>query len=61
MIVIKEINSLDNEDLIDLYTDVVRVNHYDPCETPQFAKNLQAASITQSDLRNMILSRMNND
>ena len=52
---------LDNEDLVDLYSDFVRVNHYDPCETPQFAKDLYEAGISVYDLKREVLKRMNND
>lgn len=49
---------LDNEDLLDLYTRLVEVDHYDPCETPAFAQELRAEGISQYDLKRLILKRM---
>ena len=58
MINIDKIRLLDNEDLIDLYAAIVRIDHYDPFVTPQFAKDLHDAGITQYDIKEEILSRM---
>lgn len=55
---LEEIRELDNDDLVDLYTEIVKVNHYDPCETPLFAKQLYAAGVSQYDIKKLILARM---
>ena len=53
-----EIKELDNRELLELYADIVRVNHYDPCQTPQFAVDLRAAGISSYDIRAIVLARM---
>lgn len=55
---IEDIRKLDNEKLLGIYTDFVAINHYDPFETPQFAKDLYEAKISEDDLRGIILERM---
>lgn len=53
-----KLDHLDNEDLLDLYTELVRVDHYDPCETPAFVQELRAAGISQHHIKKFILERM---
>ena len=58
---LEEIKSLSNKELVELYADLVRVDHYDPCETPKFAKALWNEGISQYVLRNLIVERMSGD
>ena len=53
-----DIKKLDNHDLLELYTGLVRVDHYDPLETPKFAVDLHKLGIRQEDLASLVLSRM---
>lgn len=55
---LSEIKSLKNSDLLELYSDFVRVNHYDPYDTPEFAKRLYENSVTLDNLADIILERM---
>lgn len=55
---LEEIKNLRNSDLLELYSDFVRVNHYDPFETPEFAKKLFENNVTLGDIAGIILSRM---
>lgn len=56
-----EVKNLSNRDLLELYADMVRVCHYDPCETPRFAKALWENGIGQGELAALVLKRMKND
>lgn len=58
MITLNEIKLLDNEDLVDLYAAIVRIDHYDPYETPKSAKTLYEAGITQHDIKKEIIVRL---
>lgn len=55
---LQEIQNLRNADLLELYSDFVRVNHYDPYNTPEFAKRLYENNITLGDIAGIILERM---
>jgi len=57
---LEEIKNLDNFDLLELYASLVRVEHYDPFETPVFAKDLWKQHIDQHTLAQIIRIRMNN-
>jgi len=58
---LEEVKNLNNRDLLELYADMVRVCHYDPCETPQFAKDLWKNDIGQHELQSLVLKRMKDD
>jgi hypothetical protein len=58
---LEEVKNLKNRELLELYADMVRVSHYDPCETPQFAKDLWKNGIGQDELADIVLERMKND
>lgn len=55
---IEEIRDLSDGELLDLYADVVRICHYDPCETPKWAKDLWAEGISYHEIGRIILGRM---
>jgi hypothetical protein len=55
---LEEIQNLKNSDLLELYSDFVRINHYDPYDTPEFAKKLYENNITLGDIAGIILERM---
>lgn len=55
---IQDIKQLKNSDLLELYSDFVRVNHYDPYETPEFAKRLYENNVSLGDIAGIILERM---
>jgi len=55
---LEDIKKLKNPDLLELYSDFVRVNHYDPYETPEFAKKLFENNVTLGDIAGIILERM---
>lgn len=55
----KEIKEMSNEALLMLYAEKVRCDHYDPFETSEKMQALYDANITQENLENEILSRMN--
>jgi len=59
--ILSEVVKLNNKDLLELYADLVRVNHYDPCQTPEFAVQLRKNSISEHFLQELILKRMIND
>lgn len=56
---LKELENLSNAELLDLYELMVRVDHYDPMETPKKAKEMYAAKINYEILGELILNRMN--
>jgi len=58
---LNDIKDLSNRDLLELFADKVRIDHYDPYETPKFAKELYEAGITQDHIFNIVLKRMRND
>lgn len=49
---------LDDEDLLDLYTLMVEVDHYDPGETPVIIQQAREERVSQNLLRYLILKRM---
>jgi len=53
------ISTIDADDLVDLYAEMVRVNHYDPFTTPPQIVNLQEIGVTERFLRDMIVNTMN--
>jgi len=55
---LKEIHSLSNRELLDLYTAFVKIHHYDPHETPKCIKELYKEKLTPDDLYDIILERM---
>ena len=56
---LEEVKNLSNEELLDLYELMVRVDHYDPMETPKRAEEMHAAEINYEMLGKLILERMN--
>lgn len=58
---LEEVKSLDNRKLLELYANMVRTCHYDPCETPRFAKDLWSQGIGEDKLEELVLKRMKND
>ncbi len=56
--VLEEVKSLSNRDLLELYDLMIRVNHYDPFETPEEAKRMYKAGINYSTLEQIVLERM---
>lgn len=53
----KKLKSLSNRDLLELYDLMIRVNHYDPCETPEEAKRMYI-QLNYSTLEQIVLERM---
>lgn len=53
-----DIKQLDNHDLLELYSGFVRVNHYDPFETPLFAQDLYKNNVRLEDIASIVLNRM---
>jgi hypothetical protein len=45
--------------LLELYSDVVEIDHYDPHETPAHIIALREAGVSIYDLRTELLRRMN--
>lgn len=48
-----------DQDLLVMFTEMIRADHYDPHETPANVKALRETGITQHDLSDEILRRMN--
>lgn len=55
-----ELTELTNEQLLDLYELYVRVDHYDPFETPKRIEALRESGVSLDDLRDMVLDRLQN-
>lgn len=55
---LQEIKDLDNYDLLELYAKLVRVEHYDPYDTPIFAKDLWQQGIDQDTIAGIVRERM---
>lgn len=55
---IEELSKLSNRDLLELYELMVRVNHYDPGETPAEAKEMYKAGLNYEKIGELVLSRM---
>ena len=53
-----KVQAMCNTDLLELYAQKVRCDHYDPYETPPTMKALYEANVTQKDLLAEILLRM---
>ena len=58
MLNLESLKSLSNEDLLELFTEKVECDHYDPFETSNKMKELYREKITQDELRKELLSRM---
>jgi hypothetical protein len=60
---LEDINNLSNKELLDLYSLYVKIDHYDPFETPKKIKNLYEINISVDDLYEILLDRLekNND
>jgi hypothetical protein len=58
MITIEEIKQMSNLELLELYTDKVRCDHYDPGVTPPDVQELYESKISADDLEKEVLSRM---
>lgn len=54
----EELKKMSNSELLDLYELMVRVDHYDPMETPKRAKEMYAANIDHEMIGELVLSRM---
>ena len=54
----EDLNTLNKNELLDLYTLMVKVDHYDPFETPAKAVELSKNGISAGDLESLILKRM---
>lgn len=55
-----EIKELNNTDLIELYTLMVKIDHYDPVETPEMVLKLRKEGISTDYLGEILLERLNN-
>lgn len=53
-----QVKALSNLDLLELYTDMVRIDHYDPFETPEEITELRKNGIRADTLEALILERM---
>jgi hypothetical protein len=51
-------NKLPDEDLLDLYSLFIRVEHYDPCETDETYVAYRHQGLTTKDIKNEIVKRM---
>lgn len=58
MITIEKIKQKGNPELLELYSDKVRCDHYDPCQTQVDMQEIYDANIRAEDLAAEILSRM---
>lgn len=58
MITIEEIKRMSNLELLELYSNKVRCDHYDPCVTPPDMQELYDANISADDLEKEVLGRM---
>ena len=56
--IMQSISAMNNSQLLDLYSNLVRTDHYDPHTTPKEMQKLYDANITQDMLWNLILDRM---
>lgn len=56
--VLEEVKNMSNRELLELYDLMIRVNHYDPMETPELAKKMYDANINHNTLSKIVLSRM---
>jgi hypothetical protein len=54
-----KLKEMNKNELLELYTLMVEVDHYDPGTTPAKAAELHNAGITTEDLADIILNRMN--
>ncbi len=59
MLTMEKIKNMTKEELLELYANKVRCDHYDPCNTPLDMVELYNSGISQDDLMEEILSRMN--
>ncbi len=55
---VEKLKEMSNRDLLELYELMVRVNHYDPGETPKEAKEMYEANISHEMIGEIILERM---
>lgn len=58
---LEELKALSNRDLLELYELMVRVNHYDPGETPSEAKEMYKAGLNYEKIGELVISRMSKD
>ena len=55
---VEKLKEMSNRDLLELYELMVRVNHYDPGETPKEAKEMYKAGINYEMIGDIILEKM---
>jgi hypothetical protein len=55
---LESLNSLSNENLLELYSDYVRLFHYNPHTTSSTMKELLDLKIKLEDLESLVLDRM---
>lgn len=55
---LEEVKNLSNNDLLELYESMVRVNHYNPHETPEEIVEMRKAGISYNTVGMLILERM---
>ena len=55
---LESLNSLSNENLLELYSDYVRFFHYDPHATSSTMKELLDLEIKLDDIESLVLDRM---
>jgi len=55
---VEKLKEMSNRDLLELYELMVRVNHYDPGETPKKAKEMYEAGINYETIGEIILEKM---
>lgn len=55
---VEKLKEMSNRDLLELYELMIRVNHYDPGETPKEAKEMYNAGINYEMIGEIILEKM---